>query len=165
VEFNRFLSYYKNAPDLNIDEFGGAGNREERRKGRKEKPERADRRSYDHDRGSDHEAGYTRLFFNTGRKERVEPPHIIQLIHKGAGKHGIDVGRIDIYDGFTYVDVDARYTDDILGNLNGLDFRGRTLRVDVATPPRGGHDSRKDFRKPKRPASKKDKPFKKKKRY
>jgi ATP-dependent RNA helicase DeaD len=155
VEFNRFLDYYKNAPDLNVDEFGGAGSREERRKRRKEEPGRKNQRNHDE---HDSEAGYTRLFFNTGRLERVEPPHIIQLINKGAGKHGINVGRIDIYDGFTYVDVDARYTDDILDNLNGLQFRGRTLRVDVATP-RGGSDPHEK----KRATVKKKKPFKKKK--
>ena len=151
VEFNRFLDYYKNAPDLNVDESGSG--HEGRRKGRKEESGRSNQQH------PDSEAGYTRLFFNTGRLERVEPPHIIQLIHKGAGKHGIDVGRIDIYDGFTYVDVDARYTDDILDNLNGLNFRGRTLRVDIATP-RGGDE----FREKKRTAVKKEKSFKKKKR-
>jgi ATP-dependent RNA helicase DeaD len=130
VEFNRFLDYYKTAPDLNVDETGGGGSREERRKGRKERREDAAggvRR--------DDDSEYTRLFFNTGYKERVEPPHIIRLITKGAGREGVNVGRIDIYDGFTYVDVDARFADDILNNLNGQEFRGRTLRVDVASPP------------------------------
>ena len=155
VEFNRFLDYYKHAPDLNIDELGGAGSREERRKGRKN--DDAGRHSREPDR--DREGNYTRLFFNTGYKERVEPPHIIRLIQKGAGRPGVDVGRIDIYDGFTYVDVDARYADDILDNLNGRPFRGRTLRVDVATP-RGGNE----FREKKRTAAKKEKPFKKKRR-
>jgi ATP-dependent RNA helicase DeaD len=146
VEFNQFLNYYKNAPDLNVDEFGGAENREGRRAARKKESGRDNSRSH-HEPDSD----YTRLFFNTGRKERVEPPHIIQLIHKGAGQHRVDVGHIDIYDGFTYVDVDARYADDILDNLNGLNFRGRTLRVDVATP-RDGNEYRR-----KRPATKKKK--------
>jgi ATP-dependent RNA helicase DeaD len=148
VEFNRFLDYYKNAPDLNIDESGGGGgNREERRKAARKQEQPARNNNHRH---HEQDNDYTRLFFNTGRKERVEPPHIIKLIQKGAGKPGIDVGRIDIYDGFTYVDVDARYADDILDNLNGLDFRGRTLRVDVATPRDGGNKSWK-----KRPAAKK----------
>jgi ATP-dependent RNA helicase DeaD len=153
VEFNQFLEYYKNAPDLNIDESGSG--HEERRKGRKEESGRGNRRHNYH--GG--ESGYTRLFFNTGRLERVEPPHIIQLINKGAGKHGVGVGRIDIYDGFTYVDVDARHADDILESLNGLNFRGRTLRVDVATP-RGGDEPHEK----KRVTAKKKKPFNKKKR-
>jgi ATP-dependent RNA helicase DeaD len=155
VEFNHFLDYYKNAPDLNIDEFGGGENREGRRAARKKESGRDTPRH--HEQNND----YTRLFFNTGRKERVEPPHIIKLIQKGAGKPGIDVGRIDIYDGFTYVDVDARYADDILDNLNGLDFRGRTLRVDVATP-RDGSESRKKYPAAKRKRGFEGKPKKKK---
>ncbi len=64
VEFNRFLNYYKNAPDLNVDEFGVSENR---RKERREKGGRSAKA----------DGNYTRMFFNVGRKERVEPPQII----------------------------------------------------------------------------------------
>ncbi len=137
VEFNRFLDYYKNAPDLNVDELGDA---EGRRKERRQKSEHGSANG-----------NYTRMFFNVGRKERVEPPQIIQLLHKGAGKHGIDIGRIDIYEGFTYVDVDAQYAETVLENLNGIEYHKRPLRVDIATPrdnePRESRDgSRKERR-------------------
>jgi ATP-dependent RNA helicase DeaD len=166
VEFNRFLAYYKQTPDLNVDEFGSSESHEGRRKERRESaPHGGDRR------GREEDGNYTRLFFNTGRKERVEPPQIIQLIHKGAGKHGIDIGRIDIYDGFTYADVDTQYAEEILGNLNGLNFRGRALRVDVATPrdQEERREKRHSFGGKKKPFDKKKQGFegkpKKKKRY
>ncbi len=142
VEFNRFLNYYKNAPDLNIDEYTGGEGREGRRNERR-------------DKAASNEGNYIRMFFNIGRKERVEPPQIIQLIHKGAEKHGIDIGKIDIYEGFTYVDVDSRYADTVLENLNGIVYHKRALRVDIATPKGGDKAPRTDSRRDRRSAFKK----------
>ncbi|MCA1746848.1 MAG: ATP-dependent helicase, partial [Bacteroidales bacterium] len=46
VEFNRFLDYYKNAPDLNVeaDKRGDRNERNDRRTDRNDRPERNDRR-------------------------------------------------------------------------------------------------------------------------
>lgn len=127
MEFNRFLEYYKNAPDLNIDEYAGGEGRERR----KERSERSDWKSRDRD------SNLTRLFFNIGRKERVDPPVLIQMIRKGVGEQHLAIGKIDIYDNFTYADVDARFAEDILEGLGGMRFRGKVIRVDIATPRQG----------------------------
>jgi ATP-dependent RNA helicase DeaD len=155
VEFNRFLNYYKNAPDLNVNDFENAQKQKGRRKENEDKKERGNR--YNADAGDN----YTRLFLNIGRKEWVEPPQIIEMLCRGADNRRIDVGRIDIYDGFTYVDVDADYVDDILDNLNGLNFRGRTLRVDIATPRENAVSNEKKYS----PVKKKKSPDKKKRKF
>ncbi len=127
MEFNRFLNYYRHAPDLNIDD-SPQGEKREKGEKRKKKESR--------------ETGdYTRLFFNIGKKDRVDPSHIIQLINKAAAGHKADIGRIDILDIFSYVDVDAKHADAIVDALNDTAYRKRTLVVDIATErgqkPRG----------------------------
>ncbi len=117
VEFGRFLDYYRNAPDLNVSEAP----REPREK----------RGEFN---GRHVQGNYTRLFMNIGRKDKADPKDIIQLINRGAGSRDVNIGRIDILDMFSYVDVDTQYVQTVIEALNGTNFHRRQLVVDPATP-------------------------------
>ena len=121
VEFNRFLGYYRHAPDLNITETESS----RREKRRNESGGRG---------GRDADGNFARLFFNIGRKDRIEPVDMIKLINKTVGRRDVNIGRIDILDIYTYVDVESQYANDIIGALNDTTYKRRPLIVDLASP-------------------------------
>lgn len=119
-EFNRFLEYYKNAPDLNIPEKekrdrGDRGDREDRGKRgdrgeRRERSDRGERR----DRGDRGErrshrmanGDTTRLKINMGSKDGFSPRRLLGLINDTTDSHDIDVHDIEITNKFSFFDVD-----------------------------------------------------------
>lgn len=111
VEFNRFLDYYRYAPDINI-------------------PEPSKKESRDKDPSPSHSAdpGMIWLKFNIGSRNRVTPKNFIRLLTTcGAGKKGI--GRIDIRKEFTLVEVVAKSSPYIIQELDGTTYHKLTLQV------------------------------------
>lgn len=151
LEFNRFLEYYKDSPDLNIDP------------GRKGKKERGRERGKDRERGPKLNKGdVARFFVKSGRKDKVEPPHIIGMINDMTGTKNIEIGKIEIMSTFSFFEVDNNSTDIMLKNLDKAEINGKKVYVDKADAPGGG---RKKEKSKKRPFPKKKKPKGKIKTY
>lgn len=122
VNFNRFLDYYKDAQDINVDE-----SREERREGKgRSKRERGG----SSDRGSRDE-GLKRLFINIGRRDRVKPNNIIGLINEVTHSRDIRIGRIDVMDSFSFIDVDENSVQQILDSFSDERRNPDGVRVEV----------------------------------
>jgi ATP-dependent RNA helicase DeaD len=86
-------------------------------------------------------AAFVRLFFGIGQRDNVRPSDLLGAITGEAGVKGEQVGRIDIRDSFSTVEVEAGIADGIIRALNGTTMRGRSLRVDFdrkRTTPSGG---------------------------
>jgi ATP-dependent RNA helicase DeaD len=92
VEFNRFLSYYKNRPDINIAESIGE-KKSERKKQKNTK--------------------YISLKINLGRKHGMEPSFLIDMINHQIPEGRIPVGRITVQAKSTLFEVDPSNTKDI----------------------------------------------------
>lgn len=120
LEFNQFLQYYKNAPDLNVDESV------EKEKDRREKKGGSKR---DRDYNKDH---FTRLFITVGHRDKVVPQRIIGMINDYTPNLRIEVGKIDILDNFSYVEVSSNNASDVIDALNGRMIRGREINVEIA---------------------------------
>lgn len=129
LEFNRFLNYYRNRPDIQLDN----GERKSRKERGDHKPEE----------------GYSRLFINLGKADNLKPKDIMGLINHNV--HGrIDIGRIDLKKTFSFFEVPEESTQAVLDGLNGTQFGDRRVSVEVASPeaegkgdaPKGGEDSR-----------------------
>lgn len=108
-EFDRFLQYYKNAPDLNIPEREkkSRGDKRERgeRGGRRERGERGERF-----RGSRDESGdYTRLKINMGARDGFTPKRVLGLINDTTDSHDIGVHSIEITNRYSFFDVDKSH--------------------------------------------------------
>ncbi|HUX13542.1 MAG TPA: DbpA RNA binding domain-containing protein [Spirochaetia bacterium] len=76
--------------------------------------------------------GFTSLFVGIGKNRRVFPRDLIQLF---AGLEGItadDIGEIKILDNYSFVEVEPGKAAQVIGLLNGKDFRGRKLNVNYA---------------------------------
>jgi ATP-dependent RNA helicase DeaD len=75
-------------------------------------------------------SGFARLFISIGTRDNVRPGDIVGAITGEAGVHGDQVGRVDIRDTFSVVEVSAAVADRVIRALNGTTMRGRSLRVD-----------------------------------
>lgn len=106
------------------------------------------------------ERGMARLFINAGRSAGIGPSDIVGAIANEAGIPGREIGVIDIYDDFTFVEVPARHRDQVLDSLAGATIRNRETNIRPATEhdlkPRREFKPRESDRKPKRFADRSD---------
>ena len=144
MEFNTFLNYYKNAPEIiQPSEKGDRGRDRDNAGG--EKRNRGERRSRGGERSRTAEAGYTRLFINLGKKDGINPKVFMGFINRVAQGQHIDLGRIDLMQNFSFFEVPEQQTGTVLHVLNGTDFDGRKVNVEVtdqAEGQRGGDKKR-----------------------
>lgn len=131
LEFNRFLEYYKNAPDLNIDA---------RETGRQERGRDRDR---DFDRGGRRAGsnGYTRLFINLGAVDEFSRGDMLGYICNNTGISGKAIGKIDLKGVFTFFEVQDAEVEKVFQGFKAVDFNGRQVRVEVS-----GEDARSSTR-------------------
>jgi ATP-dependent RNA helicase DeaD len=135
VEFNRFLEYYRNAPDINPGTKGDRGS--------KSKPGAASSQT-----------GVVRLFASIGEMDGVTKKEFLKLMDKGLGVPGSAVGNIDLKKTHMHFDVDAVYEAEVRRGLPEFTINGRAIRVDDATPRmekkggKGGFDKFEKWGKP-----------------
>ena len=127
-EFGRFVRYYQDAPEL--EEVTRKDADEEKRK-------KKDRRRA--------QKGYTRFFINIGKKDHVQPVHIIEMLNRNvAGR--VDVGRIDLMQNFSFFECPEEYTEEILAGMNGVNYKGRQVSVEVAETRSSDGDAESDVK-------------------
>jgi ATP-dependent RNA helicase DeaD len=113
VEFNRFLSYYRNAPDINIYPKGA-------QKGDK-KVAAAGGQMY-------------RLFVNVGEMDGVTKKDFIKLLQRSFSIPIHCIGVIDLKKSFMHFEVDPAFVEIVRRGLPEFTLNGRRVRVDDATP-------------------------------
>lgn len=115
VEFNRFLDYYRNAPDLNIIQE------------KKKKNEEGDAPAYTPKRG---EKGFKWVKLSIGTKQSVTTRHIIRMMTSlGVGKRGI--GKIEIRRSECFVNISANAAKYVVEQTNNTEYRGRRLWSEI----------------------------------
>ena len=149
LEFNRFLDYYRNAPEI------------EQPKANEKKSEAKESRKGDKEKvGRKAEKGYTRLFLNLGKTDGFYTNQIIDLINRNLRKERIQIGRIDLMQNFSFFEVIQEQAPQVLKALNKVVLSGgRKVCVEIAGENTGKSD--KSGKKKKVAAEKKaDKPSK-----
>lgn len=128
LEFNRLIDYYKDADEIQVvDEHSEKSGK---KKGKKLQ-ESGD--------------GFIRFFINLGRSDNFYPNNLIELVNKNIpGK--IRIGKIDIFDNFSFFEVDANEAEIVLDELNGLKYRGGKISVEPAQDKKEGGKSSKPRR-------------------
>lgn len=103
LEFNRFLEYYKGAPDLNIEEH----EKEKReKKSSKEKGDKEGAPKKEKSKGKTKKTGEKiRLKVNIGERNGVTPKRLLGMINDLVGDRTIGVSDIEITNKFTFFDV------------------------------------------------------------
>lgn len=149
LEFNRFLDYYKNAPE--IEQPKANEKKSEAKESRKGDKEKVDRKA---------EKGYTRLFLNLGKTDGFYTNQIIDLVNRNLRKERIQIGRIDLMQNFSFFEVIQEQAPQVLKALNKVVLSGgRKVCVEIAGENTGKSD--KSGKKKKVAAEKKaDKPSK-----
>lgn len=84
---------------------------------------------------------FVRVFVSIGQRDGLRPADIVGAFTGEAGIKGEQIGRIEIRDTFTVVELDAGAAERVIRALNGTTMRGRSIRVDFdrktsATPRR-----------------------------
>ena len=115
LNFNRFLDYYKDAKDLNIDENSG-----------KEKKEPKEKKVHD-------DSHMVRLFFGMGKRDHIKPNSLIGRINDVTGTNNIEIGHIDLMENFSFVAVDGAQAQFIVDCFADPTKNKEGIRVEITT--------------------------------
>lgn len=115
LEFDRFLKYYENAPDLNVREKG-----DEKKSGKPGK------------KGKSTSANYQRLFVNLGTKDGFYKASFLQFVLDMSGLSKDVLGRIDMKEMNSWVEVEHSASKKMIKSLDGKNYRGRKIRMNDA---------------------------------
>ena len=134
LEFNRFLEYYSNAPEIETPTVTD-------RRGEREPRERKEHGSSREKTERKAEKGYTRLFLNLGKTDGFYANQIIELINRNMKKQRTTIGRIDLMQNFSFFEVAEKQANDVISALNKVNLNGRKVVVEVAGENSGKSDN------------------------
>jgi ATP-dependent RNA helicase DeaD len=85
-------------------------------------------------------ASWSRLYVGVGSKDEVRPGDLVGALAGEANIAGSRIGKIEIRDSFSIVEVESDVADQVIRAVNGTTIKGRSARVDY---DRGGERARK----------------------
>jgi len=133
-EFGRFMEYYSNAPQLQDIASDRSKADADKRKKDKRRPQ----------------AGYVRMFISVGKRDNIQPIHIMDMINKRSHGERVDIGRIDLMYNFSFFEIPEESVDRVLDILADARFHGRPVTVQRADKDNGGSDDSKPSRSKKK---------------
>ncbi|MFZ4542704.1 MAG: DEAD/DEAH box helicase [Saprospiraceae bacterium] len=132
LEFNRFLEYYKKAPNLNASGSERGSDRGERR-----------------DRGEGSFGDVSKLFINVGQMDGVDRGFLVDYVSHIADIPATAVTWVGVKDIFSFVEVKPEFVQKIIDAFQGQKFKKRPVRIELrdggGRPERSGSGSR-DFK-------------------
>ena len=143
AEFSRFISYYKNARDVNV--FSA----------KKSSRSRTDRKSRGRDNSSKN--NFTRFHINIGTKHRLNPLKLISLINESLNSDIHEIGKIEILKTFSFFEIDSVVAQELIESLNETKFNNVKVKVDISKRSSAPSNFRRDKRKRRKNSSRKNK--------
>ena len=143
AEFSRFISYYKNARDVNV--FSA----------KKSSRSRNNRKSRGRDNSSKN--NFTRFHINIGTKHRLNPLKLISLINESLNSDIHEIGKIEILKTFSFFEIDSVVEQELLESLNETKFNNVKVKVDISKRSSAPSNFRRDKRKRRKNSSRKNK--------
>ena len=126
LEFDHFLKYYENADDLNT-KLDGRGKSQEFSKEAINSGGSRSERTF-----SRRDNGYTRLFINLGTKDGFYKASFLQFILDESNLKKEVLGKIDMRDMNTWVEVDKDNASKMIKAIDGKRYNNRTVRMNEA---------------------------------
>jgi ATP-dependent RNA helicase DeaD len=80
-------------------------------------------------------ATWTRLYVSVGSRDDIRPGDLVGALAGEANIQGSRIGKIEIRDSFSIVEVESAIADKVIQAVNGTTMKGRSVRVDY---DRGG---------------------------
>lgn len=121
LEFDHFLKYYENADDLNVKI-----DRDRRQNTTTTRQVRSEKQSFPRD------GGYTKLFINIGTKDGFYKASLLQYILDESNLKKEVLGRIDLREMNTWLEVDKNAAPKMIKSLDGKTYNGRSIRMNEA---------------------------------
>lgn len=123
LEFNRLLAYYKDMPDIDLNEKDKSKEKSSKDKTARNKDK--DRRVAEH--------GYERLMVNIGKASGFFPGNLMEMVNKNVVGPKPVIGRIDLMPGYTLFDVRKDDAHRVIAALKNVEFFGQRIRCEQAT--------------------------------
>ncbi|MDI9357960.1 MAG: DEAD/DEAH box helicase [Phycisphaerales bacterium] len=125
LEFDRFLQYYENSIDLNVRN----NNAQDRRStsGRYSEDSRSESRT-----AYSRSGNYKKLFINIGGVDGFHKASFLQFILDMSNLKKEVVGKIDIKDRNSWVEIESGVANKMIQSLSGKKIKGRSIRVNYA---------------------------------
>ena len=127
VEFNRFLSYYKDAPDINVS------------------TKKSDFKSSESRKSGRNRISFARFFINIGSKNKLTPKLLLTIINQNINERNAEIGKIEILKSFSFFETDEAYKSLVLESFKDAKYEGLKLVVEESNKKKQGGE-RNDFR-------------------
>ena len=73
-----------------------------------------------------------KLFLNVGRKDNIKVKDIVGSISANTAVAGSDIGKINILDKFTFMEIKGAFVNEILSSMKGKKIKGRDVNIEIA---------------------------------
>ncbi|WP_343674344.1 DEAD/DEAH box helicase [Chitinophaga sp.] len=131
LEFNQFLEYYQDAPDLNVKE---------------------ERRTFEGGAERRGTGKFTRLFINLGSVDDFTRGDMLRYLCDTSGVRGNKIGRIDLKGVYSFFEVENDVVDKFQETFKKAEYNGRSVRIEMSQDgdrrrsggPGGGSRNRED---------------------
>ncbi len=123
IEFNRFLTYYRDAPDLN--------------QGSQER--------FTDDRAAVSSSG-DRVFINVGKMDGLDKGSLLGLICDFGEINKAQIGKIDIKGAYSFFELEKSATEQVFKGFEGVEVRGRAVRLELTSPHKAKYSDKKKER-------------------
>jgi ATP-dependent RNA helicase DeaD len=110
-EFNRFLEYYKDAPDLNVNQ------------NEKHVPSKQSR-----------PVSFARLHVNLGAKQNLTAGSLMSFINRNCNGNRIMFGKIEILRKFSFFEIEESRMKNLLAGMNNVLFDGIPVKFEISSP-------------------------------
>ena len=107
IEFNQLLKYYENSRDI-VKDKGSKGPRV---------------------KSDDHQ----RFFINLGLNKGLNKGGLLRLICSNTNIDSKSIGALDLFNEFSFFEVDKKLSNEIIDNLKDKEYDGKTFLVEIAS--------------------------------
>ncbi len=76
--------------------------------------------------------GFVKLFFSLGKKDKIMAKDVIGSISSNTAVSGSDVGKINILDNFSFVEVPVNYVEEVISGMDGNTIKGKKVNIEIA---------------------------------
>jgi ATP-dependent RNA helicase DeaD len=76
--------------------------------------------------------GTARLFMTIGRTDKIQVADIVKSISSESGIPFHKIGKIDVFDKFTFVEVPKEFADNVIRSVNDVIMKGKRVKVQRA---------------------------------
>ncbi|MCT4564656.1 MAG: DEAD/DEAH box helicase [Maledivibacter sp.] len=105
------------------------------------------------------EEGMVRMFINIGKDKKIRPQDVVGAIAGETSISGKNIGGIDIFENYTFVEIPEEYADEVLSIMSKNTIKGNQINIEPAkgTKSKGNKKKKSMDKKPSREKNRKAK--------